>query len=206
MTARHPWCSYTDSRKRCAKPLSSLKTGTAPILTWKFASAPRPTPCRARMPGQYSTRGAFRPRLCDEGREADATARFFLCARCRAQVLICSCCDRGNIYCAQDCAQVARRSAQRAAGRRYQLSFRGRRNHAARARRYRARQNKVTHHGSLPQGTDDVMPEGAAPTWRPDRRPENSRGRRGPASQTPRARRRRDRRSTAGDHRTGQAG
>jgi hypothetical protein len=88
------------------------------------------------MPGQYSTRSAFRPRLCDEAKEANATARFFLCARCRAQVLICSCCDRGNIYCAQDCAQVARRGAQRAAGRRYQLSLRGRRNHAARAQRW----------------------------------------------------------------------
>jgi hypothetical protein len=56
-----------------------------------------PHPCWARMPGQYSIRGAFRPRLCDEAEEADATARFYLCARC-AQVLICPCCDRGNIY------------------------------------------------------------------------------------------------------------
>jgi hypothetical protein len=163
----HPWCSYTDSRGRCAKPLSSLKTGTAPILTWQFASAPRPTPCRARMPGQYLTRGALRPRLCDEAKEAAATARFFLCARCRAQVMICSCCDRGNIYCAQDCAQVARRSAQRAAGRRYQSSFRGRRNHAARARRYRAQQNKVTHQGSPPPPPDDGMRASAAPTGQP---------------------------------------
>jgi hypothetical protein len=30
---------------------------------------------------------------------ADATpVRCFLCARCHAQVLICSCCDRGQIY------------------------------------------------------------------------------------------------------------
>jgi hypothetical protein len=163
-SARQSRCSYTESRRRCAKPLSSLKTGTAPILTWKFASAPRPTPCRARMPGHYSTRGTFRPRVCDEGREADATGRFFLCARCRAQVLICPCCDRGNIYCAEGCAEETRRSTQRSAGRRYQATPRGRRNHAERARRYRARQNKVTHHGSLPQGADDVMPEGAVPT------------------------------------------
>jgi len=109
------------------------------------------------MPGQYPTRGAFRPRLCDEAREAKATGRFFLCARCRGQVLICSCCDRGNIYCEQGCAQSARREGQREAGRRYQSSHRGRRRHAERARAYRARQQKVTHQGSLQQLPDDVM-------------------------------------------------
>jgi hypothetical protein len=31
---------------------------------------------------------------------------------------ICSCCDRGQIYCAGGCAQEARYHAQRAAGRR----------------------------------------------------------------------------------------
>ena len=119
----------------------------APIPTLRVESAPRPTSCRARMPGQYPTRGDFRPRLCDEAKQAHATGRFFLCARCRAQVLICSCCDCGNIYCERGCAEEARRTKQRAAGRRYQLSFRGRRNHAARERAYRARQKKVTHQG-----------------------------------------------------------
>jgi hypothetical protein len=114
------------------------------------------------MPGQYPTRGAVRPRLCDETQQADATGRFFLCARCRAQVLICSCCDRGNIYCEQDCAQRSRRESQRDAGRRYQASHRGRRRHAERARAYRARQQKVTHQGSPRQPTDDVMPKCAA--------------------------------------------
>jgi hypothetical protein len=116
------------------------------------------------MPGQYPTRGAFRPRQCDEAQQADATGRFFLCARCRAQVLICPCCDRGNIYCEQECAQTSRRNAQREAGRRYQSSHRGRRKHAERARAYRARQKKVTHQGSLQQPSDDVMPKCAAPT------------------------------------------
>jgi hypothetical protein len=45
------------------------------------------------------------------------TARLFLCARCRAQVVICRDCDRGQIYCTSRCAQDARRNAQRAAGR-----------------------------------------------------------------------------------------
>ena len=38
-----------------------------------------------------------------------ASARLFLCAGCRMQVVICSCCDRGQIYCAGDCARRARR-------------------------------------------------------------------------------------------------
>jgi hypothetical protein len=107
-----------------------------------------PHRARARMPGQYFTRGAVRPRLRGNAEETDATARFYLCARCRVQVLICSCCDHGNIYCERGCAAESRRTRQRAAGQRYQRSLRGRRNHAARARRYRAQQNKVTHHGS----------------------------------------------------------
>jgi hypothetical protein len=115
------------------------------------------------MPGQYPTRGVARPRLCDDAQQADASGRFFLCARCRTQVLICSCCDRGNVYCEQDCAQRSRREAQREAGRRYQSSRRGRRKHADRARGYRARQKKVTHHGSLQGPADDVMSERAAP-------------------------------------------
>jgi hypothetical protein len=61
---------------------------------------------------------------------AATTGRLFLCARCQAQVFVCSHCDRGQIYCAQGCGQTARRDAQRAAGRRYQASRRGRVNHA----------------------------------------------------------------------------
>ena len=54
------------------------------------------------MPGQYLTDGEFRLRLCDEAEEAYATARFYLCARCQEQVLICSCCDRGQITAHQN--------------------------------------------------------------------------------------------------------
>jgi hypothetical protein len=94
------------------------------------------------MPAQYLTTGALRPRLCGKAKKAHATARRYLCARCRTQVLICSCCDRGNIYCNGGCAEAARRTKQRVAGQRYQDTSRGRRNHAARAERYRARQKK----------------------------------------------------------------
>jgi hypothetical protein len=58
-------------------------------------------------------------------------ASVFVEDSCWAQVLICSCCDRGQIYCAQGCAKECRRSAQRAAGQRYQSSYRGRLKHAA---------------------------------------------------------------------------
>jgi len=128
------------------------------------------------MRGQYSTHRRFRPRPsgCPE-RIGETPARFFLCARCHVQVLVCSCCDRGQIYCASDCAQEARRHAQRAAGQRYQTSRRGRIAHALRARRYRdrrrtapvsgqeeamlkhRRQKNVTHHGSPPQPPDGLL-------------------------------------------------
>jgi hypothetical protein len=122
------------------------------------------------LPGQYPTTGGPRPRLCDDGKQADATARLYLCARCFVQVLICPCCDRGNIYCEQDCAAQNRRSKQRAAGRRYQASHRGRRKHAERARRYRARQQyqqKVTHQGSPDEAPDAVMPASSVPPLLP---------------------------------------
>ena len=113
-----------------------------------------PHTCRARMPGQYSTRCGRRPCLGEAEPEA-APGRLFLCARCQAMVLICSCCDRGQIYCAGGCAQDARHQAQRAASQRYQASRRGRMNHAARTSRWRARQKNVTHRGSPPQPSDD---------------------------------------------------
>ena len=58
------------------------------------------------------------------------TARLFLCARCREQVHICSACDRGQIYCAEDCSQLSRCASVRAAGRRFQRTRKGRFAHA----------------------------------------------------------------------------
>ena len=85
----------------------------------------------------------------------ESTARLFNCARCRCQVAICSTCDRGNIYCGPNCSRQARRASMRAAGRGYQHSRRGRFTHAERQRRYRARQQKVTHQGSPPSPSHD---------------------------------------------------
>ena len=83
---------------------------------------------------------------------SDQAARFFLCACCRKQVLVCSHCDRGQHYCANGCASRTRRLLQRDAGRRYQHSRAGRFKHALRLRRWRERRaaqiQEVTHQGS----------------------------------------------------------
>ncbi|WP_295460899.1 hypothetical protein [uncultured Thiodictyon sp.] len=90
----------------------------------------------------------------------DPVGRLFLCGRCRAQVVICSRCDRGQIYCGAACSQAARKESQRAAGRRYQQGRRGRFAHAGRARRHRQRRrqkNNVTHQGSPAPPPDGLL-------------------------------------------------
>ncbi len=85
------------------------------------------------------------------------SARLFQCACCHIQVILCSTCDRGNIYCLL-CAPLARRNSLRKAGKRYQDSRRGRAHHAARQKQYRQRQQqKVTHQGSTVTTYDDVL-------------------------------------------------
>lgn len=91
------------------------------------------------------------------------TGRLFVCARCRTQVVLCSRCDRGNVYCGRACSQIARRTSMHEAGRRYQASRAGRFAHAERARRYRARHKNVTHQGSTAAGTDDLLPAETTP-------------------------------------------
>ena len=114
------------------------------------------------MQGQYpGNRGVRLRRACRSAHHEVRSARQFLCAGCRTQSLICSCCDRGQIYCAGDCAARARRHALRAAGRRYQTSRRGRLAHADRTRRYRVRGKKVTHHGSPELPWDDLLTPGS---------------------------------------------
>ena len=95
----------------------------------------------------------------EEGRETpmEPTGRMFLCDRCRVQVIICSRCDRGQRYCTGNCADDARRASLRAAGRRYQCSRRGRLTHAERSRRYRRRQQNVTHQVSMPPAQRDLL-------------------------------------------------
>ncbi len=99
----------------------------------------------------------------------EPTARRFLCACCRTPVLVCSACDRGQIYCASGCSALARRQSQRAAAQRYQRTRCARILHAARTRRWRERQaaltspsavspaQSVTHQGSQLGAPDAVL-------------------------------------------------
>lgn len=96
--------------------------------------------------------------------EAMDTGRRYHCAGCSKAVVICSHCDRGQRYCSPRCSQQARRRLMRAAGCRYQNSPAGRRAHAERQRRYRARCAKVTHQGSPPGvGSVPLSPEPKVP-------------------------------------------
>jgi hypothetical protein len=113
------------------------------------------------MQGQYpGNRGVRPPGVLAFHAEA-ASARLFLCAGCRLQIVVCSCCDRGQIYCAEDCSQRARRCSLQCAGQRYQNGSSGRRRHAARQSRYRARDKKVTHQGSPPPPVNDLLAPGS---------------------------------------------
>jgi len=81
---------------------------------------------------------------------SEESYRLYNCGRCAQQVRICRDCDRGNRYCAGECAQTARRESLRHAGDCYQLSYRGACKHAARQSAWRLRHTqKVTHQGSL---------------------------------------------------------
>ncbi len=76
--------------------------------------------------------------------------RLYYCLLCHAQTVICSHCDRGQIYCSDKCAKTARLKSCREAEKRYQLTSRGRHKHAARQKCYRERlHQKVTDHSSV---------------------------------------------------------
>lgn len=88
------------------------------------------------------------------------SARLFNCARCHCQVTICTRCDRGQRYCAQGCAALARTESCARASRLYQSSRAGRENNALRQARHRARQRqKVTHQGSALEDPSDLLAE-----------------------------------------------
>jgi hypothetical protein len=100
----------------------------------------------------------------------DRSARLFLCARCRDQVLLCSHCDRGQQYCGRACSSLSRRERRRETAERYQGSRGGQLKHAARSARWRQRRrslrqvnagvdiDKVTHQGCLDAPADASLP------------------------------------------------
>jgi hypothetical protein len=124
------------------------------------------------MPGHCPAAGGFRlRRVFGSAQVEPVSGRLFLCLACGSQVVICRCCDRGQIYCSGACSQRARRQSQRAAARRYAASLAGRRSHAARMGRYRARQQIVTHHGSPTPPASGVLPPDAMAMSRDDASP-----------------------------------
>jgi len=82
------------------------------------------------------------------------TARIYNCAHCHTLVTICSCCDRGNLYCGDICAALSRKTSLHLANKRYQNTYQGKLNHAAAQKRYVSRLKnslqKMTDHGSQP--------------------------------------------------------
>lgn len=81
----------------------------------------------------------------------EPTSRLYQCLLCHEQVVICSKCDHGQIYCGRRCSTVARANSLKSARSRYQSTFNGKRNHAASQARYRMRlSKKVMDHGSPP--------------------------------------------------------
>ncbi len=147
------------------------------------------------MQGEYPAEGGVRlRRACDDGQIAPGSGRLFVCVRCGCQVVVCNCCDRGQIYCDGDCSAQARRQTLHGAGRRWQQTRRGRRMHAARMARYRTKlaqgsdgvgvgmadgwpREIVTHHGSPPAAVDDLLAPGATAMPRDDASPAEPPGR-----------------------------
>ena len=96
----------------------------------------------------------------------ERSARLFLCARCRDQVLLCSHCDRGQRYCGRSCSSLSRRERRRQTAERYQSSRGGQLKHAERTACWRERRrslrrdgahgdiDKVTHQGCLDAAAD----------------------------------------------------
>jgi hypothetical protein len=85
------------------------------------------------------------------------SSRLYGCLSCNSPIIICRHCDRGNRYCKQ-CAPFMYLKARRRANKRYQSTYRGRINHAARQKRYRERQKqKVTHQCSKGQSVRDLL-------------------------------------------------
>lgn len=93
------------------------------------------------------------------------SARLYQCVKCYKQVIICSHCDRGNIYCNKGCAQLSRVERQRIANKKYRQSLKGKRAAALRQRRFRERHGrkksrldkKVTHQGSRHRPTNALI-------------------------------------------------
>lgn len=75
--------------------------------------------------------------------------RRYKCAGCGKAVLIGTCCDRGNRYCAGDCSKRARAESTRQAGRRYRQTRNGKSKGSARQASFRRRRESVSYSAIL---------------------------------------------------------
>ena len=161
-------CQIGKPSQQRAGSLPELRASTAPSPTWQFCfdAVPHTVPGTNAGPISCQSRRSSTPRLRPGQSERRRAVCF--CARVPQQVIVCRCCDRGQIYCAAECARQARQESQRAAAQRYQASLSWPARAAERSRRYRARQKIVTHQGSPAPPADDLLPAGAMATRRDD--------------------------------------
>lgn len=118
---------------------SSISSRSSRDRRWVRRPALRAIKCRQRRASAATRARALAACVAQTKTEPESSGRQFNCGRCRALVVICRHCDRGNIYCGPRCASEARRESRRACNARHQRSARGRRLHAARQARYRAK-------------------------------------------------------------------
>lgn len=116
---------------------------------WGRSSASHLAPCSPALSSVLWGRGVAK---------REESYRLYSCRGCNVLVSICGRCDRGNIYCAGECAAVSRRASNRRAGVRYQRTRRGAQRHAARQHKWRELElQKVTQQGCAPVGAVFTM-------------------------------------------------
>jgi len=88
-----------------------------------------------------------------------SSGRMLQCACCGLEVLVCAQCDHGQRYCSAECRKQARLASQRRACATYQNSRTGRRNHARRQGRLRARKRQAQREQQpIPKNSDTSGP------------------------------------------------
>jgi hypothetical protein len=85
------------------------------------------------------------------------SGRQYLCARCRTQVLIGTCCDRGNRYCFGDCSKISRHEFQQKSGKLYRQTLSGKIKTNERQTRFRSRRRRLKE--ATPQDAPTPIPQ-----------------------------------------------
>lgn len=85
-----------------------------------------------------------------------STIRRFHCLSCRCEVILCSCCDRGNVYCGS-CGPERARARRRRARAAYRSTVRGKKVRALAERRRRERRRSPTPNPPAPDPLEDSV-------------------------------------------------